>query len=150
MRGKYRITLAFVLCTSHDTNLQFSPCNDGLPNTFPACNTCAILPSCSDGKLEIVVPSFVHYLEVLEGSDGEKLPGFQPPSSTLYSLVYGSFETTLVGKVFKLGLGEEPFRATSTVVIEGSEIVPGLRQRLFWIICCSVNTLLQTAIRFRV
>lgn len=29
----------------------------------------------SDGKLEIVVPSFVHYLEVLEGSDGDKHPG---------------------------------------------------------------------------
>lgn len=29
----------------------------------------------SDGKLEIVVPSFVHYLEVLEGSDGDKIPG---------------------------------------------------------------------------
>lgn len=29
----------------------------------------------SDGKLDIVVPSFVHYLEVLEGSDGEKMPG---------------------------------------------------------------------------
>jgi hypothetical protein len=30
---------------------------------------------CSDGKLEVVVPSFVHYLEVLEGTDGDKLPG---------------------------------------------------------------------------
>ncbi|GAA0154718.1 hypothetical protein LIER_12621 [Lithospermum erythrorhizon] len=30
----------------------------------------------SDGKLEIVVPSFVHYLEVLEGLDGEKMPGW--------------------------------------------------------------------------
>lgn len=29
-----------------------------------------------DGKLEVVVPSFVHYLEVLEGSDGDKLPGW--------------------------------------------------------------------------
>ena len=29
----------------------------------------------SDGKLEIIVPSFVHYLEVLEGSDGDKMPG---------------------------------------------------------------------------
>ncbi|KAF3449680.1 hypothetical protein FNV43_RR10411 [Rhamnella rubrinervis] len=29
-----------------------------------------------DGKLEIVVPSFVHYLEVLEGSDGDKMPGW--------------------------------------------------------------------------
>ncbi|KAG6495520.1 hypothetical protein ZIOFF_043345 [Zingiber officinale] len=35
-----------------------------------------MLYSCnsSDGKLEIVVPSFVHYLEVLEGSDGDKMP----------------------------------------------------------------------------
>lgn len=30
----------------------------------------------SDGKLEIVVPSFVHYLEVLDGSDGDKTPGW--------------------------------------------------------------------------
>lgn len=30
---------------------------------------------CSDGKQDIVVPSFVHYLEVLEGSDGDKMPG---------------------------------------------------------------------------
>jgi hypothetical protein len=30
---------------------------------------------CSDGKMEVVVPSFVHYLEVLDGADGEKLPG---------------------------------------------------------------------------
>lgn len=29
----------------------------------------------SDGKLDIVVPSFIHYLEVLEGSDGDKMPG---------------------------------------------------------------------------
>ena len=29
----------------------------------------------SDGKLEVVVPSFVHYLEVLEGTDGDKVPG---------------------------------------------------------------------------
>lgn len=29
----------------------------------------------SDGKLDIVVPSFVHYLEVLEGTDGDKMPG---------------------------------------------------------------------------
>ncbi|KAG7965010.1 hypothetical protein I3843_09G201500 [Carya illinoinensis] len=30
----------------------------------------------SDGKLDVVVPSFVHYLEVLEGSDGDKMPGW--------------------------------------------------------------------------
>lgn len=30
----------------------------------------------SDGKLEVVVPSFVHYLEVLEGTDGDKVPGW--------------------------------------------------------------------------
>ncbi|KAH7423955.1 hypothetical protein KP509_12G082900 [Ceratopteris richardii] len=29
-----------------------------------------------DGKLEIVVPSFVHNIDVLDGSDGEKLPGW--------------------------------------------------------------------------
>ncbi|KAJ8634501.1 hypothetical protein MRB53_008768 [Persea americana] len=30
----------------------------------------------NDGKLDIVVPSFVHYLEVLEGADGDKMPGW--------------------------------------------------------------------------
>lgn len=30
----------------------------------------------SDGKLDIVVPSFLHYLEVLEGSDGDKMAGW--------------------------------------------------------------------------
>ncbi|GLT37568.1 hypothetical protein SLA2020_118790 [Shorea laevis] len=30
----------------------------------------------SDGKLDVVIPSFVHYLEVLEGSDGDKMPGW--------------------------------------------------------------------------
>ncbi|CAH2054430.1 unnamed protein product [Thlaspi arvense] len=30
----------------------------------------------SDGKLDIVVPSFVHYLDVLEGADGDKMPGW--------------------------------------------------------------------------
>lgn len=30
----------------------------------------------SDGKLEVVVPSFVHNIEVLDGSDGEKLSGW--------------------------------------------------------------------------
>lgn len=30
----------------------------------------------SDGKLDVVVPSFVHYLEVLEASDGDKMPGW--------------------------------------------------------------------------
>jgi len=34
--------------------------------------------SFSDGRLEVVVPLFVHCLEVLEGSDGDKLPGIFP------------------------------------------------------------------------
>lgn len=38
----------------------------------------------SDGKLEIVVPSFVHYLEVLEGADGDKMPGMISLSLCLY------------------------------------------------------------------
>lgn len=29
-----------------------------------------------DGRLEIVVPSFVHYLDVFEGTDGDKMPGW--------------------------------------------------------------------------
>ncbi|KAI8008590.1 Protein DEFECTIVE IN EXINE FORMATION 1 [Camellia lanceoleosa] len=34
----------------------------------------------SGGKLDIVVPSFVHYLEVLEGSDRDKMPGYEAPN----------------------------------------------------------------------
>lgn len=41
---------------------------------------------CSDGKLEVVVPSFVHYLEVLEGTDGDKVPGVV--SLPFYILTY--------------------------------------------------------------
>ncbi|KAK6943550.1 hypothetical protein RJ641_024652 [Dillenia turbinata] len=40
----------------------------------------------SDGKPDIVVPSFVHYLEVLEGSDGDKMPGWPAfHQSTIHS-----------------------------------------------------------------
>lgn len=38
-------------------------------------NGCFLFLFGSDGKLDIVVPSFVHYLEVLEGTDGDKMPG---------------------------------------------------------------------------
>ncbi|MBA0726617.1 hypothetical protein Golax_002434 [Gossypium laxum] len=38
----------------------------------------------SDGKLDIVVPAFVHYLEVLEGSDGDKMPGTNPLFSSAH------------------------------------------------------------------
>ncbi|KAG2409819.1 Protein DEFECTIVE IN EXINE FORMATION 1 [Vigna angularis] len=30
---------------------------------------------CNDGKLEVVISSFVHYLEVLEGVDRDKMSG---------------------------------------------------------------------------
>ena len=51
-----------------------------LPNDFNICGglhvlCCIHILYLSDGKLDIVVPSFVHYLEVLEGSDGDKMPG---------------------------------------------------------------------------
>ncbi|KAF5175404.1 Defective in exine formation, partial [Thalictrum thalictroides] len=38
----------------------------------------------SDGKVDIVVPSFVHYLEVLEGSDGDKMTGWPAFTSQLF------------------------------------------------------------------
>jgi len=44
---------------------------------------------CSDGKLEIVVPSFVHYLEVLEGADGDKMPGKRMWGFTIFLIVVG-------------------------------------------------------------
>lgn len=44
---------------------------------------------CSDGKLEVVVPSFVHYLEVLEGADGDKMPGKRLWGFTNFFFVIG-------------------------------------------------------------
>lgn len=58
-------------------------------------------PVHSDGKLEIVVPSFVHYLEVLEGSDGEKLAGIV---------------CSILGHVTNTGLDVMQKQSTSTVV----------------------------------
>lgn len=50
--------------------------SENLCNPLVLCCCCSFAVF-SDGKLEIVVPSFVHYLEVLEGSDGDKLPGIE-------------------------------------------------------------------------
>lgn len=47
----------------------------------------------SDGKLEVVVPSFVHYLEVLEGSDGDKVPG----KTCIFELAVRLRQTGLTG-----------------------------------------------------
>ena len=51
-----------------------------LPNDFNICGgqhvlLCIPILYLSDGKLNIVVLSFVHYLEVLEGSDRDKMLG---------------------------------------------------------------------------
>lgn len=55
-------------------NLLFSfHCEDGFLSLINLINYHIYFGS--DGKLDVVVPSFVHYLEVLEGSDGDKMPG---------------------------------------------------------------------------
>ena len=54
----------------------------------------------SDGKLDIVVPSFVHYLEVLEGSDGDKMPGILvlcSKAGDLFIIVYNAKLRAILG-----------------------------------------------------
>ncbi|KAJ7534477.1 hypothetical protein O6H91_13G096300 [Diphasiastrum complanatum] len=89
----------------------------------------------NDGKLEIVVPSFVHYLEVLEGADGEKLSGWPAyhqsiihSSPILYDIDEdGSREILLANYNGEILL----FRASGYILTE-KMIVPRLRVRKDW------------------
>ncbi|XP_058099558.1 protein DEFECTIVE IN EXINE FORMATION 1 [Magnolia sinica] len=89
----------------------------------------------SDGKLDIVVPSFVHYLEVLEGSDGDKMPGWPAfHKSTVHS-------SPLLFDIDKDGVREIAlptyngevifFRVSGYLMAEKLE-VPRLRVRKDW------------------
>ncbi|XP_077238805.1 protein DEFECTIVE IN EXINE FORMATION 1-like [Tasmannia lanceolata] len=88
-----------------------------------------------DGKLDIVVPSFVHYLEVLEGSDGDKMPGWPAfHQSTVHS-------SPLLFDIDKDGVREIAlatyngevlfFRVSGYLMTEKLE-VPRLRVRKNW------------------
>ncbi|CAM6018279.1 unnamed protein product [Sphagnum balticum] len=89
----------------------------------------------SDGKMEVVVPSFVHYLEVLDGADGEKLPGWPAyHQSTVHAsaLLYdidrdGSREIALA--TFN---GEVLFFRSSGYMMPDKMIVPRRRVKKDW------------------
>lgn len=89
----------------------------------------------TDGKLEIVVPSFVHYLEVLEGSDGEKLPGW-PAShqSTVHSsaLMYDIDKDGIREVALATFNGEVLFFRPSGFLMGEKLVVPRRRVRKDW------------------
>ncbi|KAH9324109.1 hypothetical protein KI387_004287, partial [Taxus chinensis] len=89
----------------------------------------------SDGKLDIVVPSFVHYLEVLDGSDGDKMPGwpvFHQSTSHASPLLYDIDKDGVREIALAMYNGEVLFfRASGYLMAEKLE-VPRLRARKDW------------------
>ncbi|KAG0582223.1 hypothetical protein KC19_3G044000 [Ceratodon purpureus] len=89
----------------------------------------------TDGKLEIVVPSFVHYLEVLEGSDGEKLPGWPAyHQSTVHSsaLMYDIDKDGIREVALATFNGEILFFRASGFIMGEKLVVPRRRVRKDW------------------
>lgn len=89
----------------------------------------------SDGKLEVVVPSFVHYLEVLEGSDGDKVSGWPAfHQSTVHSSPF-LFDIDKDG-VREIGLatynGEVLFFRASGYVMSDKLVIPRLKVKKDW------------------
>ncbi|XP_010312300.1 protein DEFECTIVE IN EXINE FORMATION 1-like isoform X2 [Solanum lycopersicum] len=89
----------------------------------------------SDGKLEVVVPSFVHYLEVLEGSDGDKVPGWPAfHQSTVHSTPF-LYDIDKDG-VREIGLatydGEVLFFRVSGYLMSDKLEIPRLRVKKDW------------------
>ncbi|GAA0187217.1 hypothetical protein LIER_34505 [Lithospermum erythrorhizon] len=89
----------------------------------------------SDGKLEVVVPSFVHYLEVLEGSDGEKMPGWPAfHQSTVHSspLLYDIDKDGVREIVLATYNGEVLFFRVSGYLMSDKLEIPRLKVRKDW------------------
>ncbi|XP_055807363.1 protein DEFECTIVE IN EXINE FORMATION 1-like isoform X2 [Solanum dulcamara] len=89
----------------------------------------------SDGKVEVVVPSFVHYLEVLEGSDGDKVPGWPAfHQSTVHSTPF-LYDIDKDG-VREIGLatynGEVLFFRISGYLMSDKLEIPRLRVKKDW------------------
>ncbi|CAH9081889.1 unnamed protein product [Cuscuta epithymum] len=89
----------------------------------------------SDGKLEVVVPSFVHYLEVLEGSDGDKVPGWPAfHQSTVHSSPF-LFDIDKDG-VREIGLatynGEVLFFRASGYMMSDKLVIPRMKVKKDW------------------
>ncbi|KAL2652047.1 hypothetical protein R1flu_020175 [Riccia fluitans] len=95
-----------------------------------------------DGKLEIIVPTFVHYLEVLDGADGEKLSGWPAyHQSTVHAsaLVYdidkdGNKEIALA--TFN---GEVLFFRSGGYMLTDKLIVPRRKVRRDWYVGLDPN-----------
>ncbi|KAL0338224.1 UNVERIFIED_CONTAM: protein DEFECTIVE IN EXINE FORMATION 1 [Sesamum angustifolium] len=89
----------------------------------------------SDGKLEVVVPSFVHYLEVLEGSDGDKLPGWPAfHQSTVHSspLLYDIDKDGVREIALATYNGEVLFFRVSGYMMSDKLEIPRLRVKKDW------------------
>ncbi|KAK4478488.1 hypothetical protein RD792_013964 [Penstemon davidsonii] len=89
----------------------------------------------SDGKLDVVVPSFVHYLEVLEGSDGDKLPGWPAfHQSTVHSspLLYDIDKDGVREIALATYNGEVLFFRTSGYLMSDKLEIPRLKVRKDW------------------
>ncbi|KAK4268653.1 hypothetical protein QN277_025273 [Acacia crassicarpa] len=89
----------------------------------------------SDGKLEIVVPSFVHYLEVIEGSDGDKMPGWPAfHQSTVHSspLLYDIDKDGVREIALATFNGEVLFFRVSGYMMSDKLVVPRRKVRKDW------------------
>lgn len=89
----------------------------------------------SDGKLDVVVPSFVHYLEVLEGSDGDKMPGWPAyHQSTVHSspLLYDIDKDGVREISLATYNGEVLFFRNSGYMMSDKLVVPRRRVRKNW------------------
>ncbi|GFY82313.1 defective in exine formation protein [Actinidia rufa] len=89
----------------------------------------------SDGKLDIVVPSFVHYLEVLEGSDGDKMPGWPAfHQSTVHSspLLYDIDKDGVREIALATYNGEVIFFRVSGYMMSDKLQIPRLRVKKDW------------------
>lgn len=89
----------------------------------------------SDGKLEIVIPSFVHYLEVLEGPDGDKLPGWPAfHQSTVHStpLLYDIDKDGVREIALATYNGEVLFFRISGYMMSDKLEIPRLRVKKDW------------------
>ncbi|KAL8237204.1 hypothetical protein R6Q59_018285 [Mikania micrantha] len=89
----------------------------------------------SDGKLDVVVPSFVHYLEVLEGSDGDKMPGWPAfHQSTVHSspLLYDIDKDGVREIALATYNGEVLFFRSSGYMMSDKLEVPRLKAKKDW------------------
>ncbi|KAK2966140.1 hypothetical protein RJ640_018393 [Escallonia rubra] len=89
----------------------------------------------SDGKLDVVVPSFVHYLEVLEGSDGDKMPGWPAfHQSTVHAspLLYDIDKDGVREIALATYNGEVLFFRVSGYMMSDKLVVPRLKVKKDW------------------